>query len=68
MSAYAIAVIFSSPNDFWILTSLSSLMVGSAAVLYTATIPSSEELPFRIPYTIEGLKFSNNDYEKITEA
>ena len=68
MSAYVVAVIFSSPDQFWVLTSLSAFMVGSAAVLYSATIPSNEEIPFRMPFSIYGLKFNSVNYEKIAES
>ena len=57
MFGYFLAVLFSRPDQFWALTTVSACMVGSAAIAYTANIPASCDIPYRISNFFPSLKF-----------
>jgi iron-regulated transporter 1 len=57
MFGYFLAVVFSHPDQFWILTTISAIMVGSAAITYSINIPVTEKLPFRFPNFLPRLTF-----------
>lgn len=57
MLGYFLAVLFSNPNQFWILTTISAIMVGSASIIYSVTIPITENIPIRIPNFLPQISF-----------
>ena len=57
MFGYTLAVLFSRPDQFWVLTTISAFMVGNAALTYSINIPITEQLPFRVPNFLPKLKF-----------
>ncbi len=57
MFGYFLAVLFSRPDQFWVLTTVSACMVGSAAIAYTANIPINCTIPYRVKNFFPSLKF-----------
>jgi len=57
MFGYFLAVVFSRPDQFWVLTTISAIMVCNAALVYTITTPSAVKLPYRVPNFIPTLRF-----------
>lgn len=64
MFGYFLAVLFSRPDQFWVLTTISACMVGSAAIAYTANIPSNCNIPYRINNFFPSLKFVKRKQKK----
>jgi hypothetical protein len=64
MFGYFLAVLFSRPDQFWVLTTISACMVGSAAIAYTANIPSNCNIPYRISNFFPSLKFVKRKQKK----
>ena len=58
MFGYFLAVVFSRPDQFWVLTTISAFMVGSAAIVYTSSVPTNCSIPFRIKTFLPSLKFT----------
>jgi len=63
MFGYFLAVLFSQPDQFNVLTTISAIMVGMAALAYTSNIPNDCKLPYRINNIFPTLQFKKNKIE-----
>ena len=57
MFGYFLAVVFSRPDQFNVLTTISAVMVGMAALAYTSNVPNDCNIPYRITNIFPTIQF-----------